>query len=175
MERKGACVNRTIVVVLAAVALLSVAVSGSAPWRNQRVYGWDIMTKQERAVFRAELRSLVTYEDQLALWRRHIKRMKERAWNRGLLIDEPPEIIPASAAKSYRQAIFAHYLMSGEEIEAYRAKERSLGSKEEHEAFRREHEIAMKARAWERGLPIGPTPAGRMLEKEQRKAAEKGG
>jgi hypothetical protein len=174
MERNEACVNRTIVMVLVAVALLSVAASGSSPWRHQRVYGWDIMTKQERAEFRVELRSFATYDRQLVFWRQHIERMKERAWNRGLLIDEPPEVIPPSAARGYRQAIFAHYLMSGEEIEAYRAKERSLTSKEEYDAFRREHEIAMKAKAWESGLPIGPTPAERKLREEKRKALEKG-
>lgn len=156
-----------------AAALLSVAAAGSAPWRHQRVYGWEIMTKQERAVFRAEMATHAVYDDQLAFWRRHVTRMKERAWNRGLFLDEPPEIIPASSSKRYRQVIFAHYLMTGEEIEAYRAKERALGSKEEYEAFRGEHEITMKAKAREKGLPIGPTPAERKLEREKRKAAEK--
>jgi len=171
MERKEAYVNRTILVVLAAVAMLSVAASGSAPWRFQRVYGWEIMSKQERAEFRAEMSTYAGYEEQLAFWRQHIERMRERAWIRGLLLHEPPEIIPIATAR-YRQVIFANYLMTAEEIEAYRARERALGSREEYEAFRREHEIAMKAKAWDKGLAIGPTPAERQLENEKREAAE---
>ncbi len=165
--------NRTILAVLTAAAMLSLAASGGgAPWRYGRVYAWEIMTKQERLAFREEMRTYAAYDDQLAFWRRHIVRMKERAWNSGVFLDEPPEIMPAGQ-KGYRQLIFADHLMTGEEIEAYRAKERSLRTEEEHEAFRREHEIAMKAKAWAKGLPIEPTPAERKRERELREAAEK--
>jgi hypothetical protein len=172
MEPEGASVNRTILAVLIVSALLSVAAGGSAPWRSQRVYGWEIMSKEERLEFRAEMRSYEDYEDQLAFWRLHVTRMKERVWNGGLLLEEPPEIMPADRAKGYRQAIFASYLMTGEEVEAYRAKERTLRNKKEFEAFRRDHEIAMKAKAWEKGLPIGPTPAERKAKKEKRESAK---
>ena len=47
MEPKEASMNRTILVVLVTVALISVAADGSAPWRNQFPYGREIMTQEE--------------------------------------------------------------------------------------------------------------------------------
>lgn len=168
----GVSVNRTMLAALTVVALLSLAAGeGSAPWRHTRVYGWEIMTKEERIEFRAEMRTYDTYDEQLAFWRRHVALMTERVWNRGLLLERPPEILSAEA-KAMRQVIFANYLMTGAEIEAYRAKERTIRSKEEYEAFLLEHEIAMKAMAREKGLPIGPTPAERKREKKKREAAK---
>ncbi len=171
MEPKGNHVNRKMLAVLIGTAFLSMAAGeGTSPWRNHRVYGWEIMSKTERAMFRAEMNSYKEYDEQLAFWREHVALMKKRAWDKGLLLDEPPEIVPASSP-AYRRAIFAQYLMTGEEIEAYRAKERTLRNDEEREAFLREHEVAMKQKAWERGLPIGPTREERRRENEAKSKA----
>jgi len=166
-------VNRIMLAVLISAAVVSLAPGkGTAPWRSVRVYGWEIMSKEERREFRAEMHSYTEYEDQLAFWREHVARMKQRAWDRGLLLEEPPEIVPANAPPN-RRPIYAQYLMTGEEIEAYRAKEMTLRTQEEWEAFVREHEVAMKARALERGLPIGPTPEERKREKKAEEEAKK--
>ena len=169
-----ASVKRTLLAILIGAALLSLAASeGSAPWRHVRVYGWEIMTKEERAAFRDEMRTYRGYKDQLAFWRRHVVKIQKRAWDKGLFLDEPPEIMSAKSRQGYRRVIFASYLMTGAEIEAYRAKERKISSEEEREVFVREHEIAIKAKARAKGLPIDLTPTERKQRKKDRVEAAK--
>ena len=164
--------KRSLLAILIGAALLSLAASeGSAPWRHIRVFGWEIMSKEERATFRDEMRTYRGYKDQLAFWRRHVEKMQKRVWNRGLLLDEPPEIMSAKSRGGYRRPIFATYLMTGAEIEAYRAKERKIRSEEEREVFLREHELAIKAKARAKGLPIDLTPTERKQRKKDREEA----
>lgn len=150
--------NRKTLAVLISAALLSLAADeGSSPWRHQRLYGWNHMTKKERIAFRAKMNRISDYHGQLALWRGHVQWMTERIWNRGLDILPAPEIVFRGPRK-YRHVIFESWMMAGDEIEAYRAKEAAVQTKEEYEVFLREHEIALQKRAWDRGLAIGPTP-----------------
>lgn len=165
--------KRSLLAILIGAALLSLAASeGSAPWRHVRVFGWEIMSKEERATFRDEMRTYPGYKDQLAFWRRHVVKIQKRAWDKGLFLDEPPEIMSAKSRQGYRRVIFASYLMTGAEIEAYRAKELEVGSEQEYEEFRRQHEIAMQAKARAKGLPIDLTPTERKQRKKDREEAK---
>jgi hypothetical protein len=55
-----------------------------------RVYGWQLMTEQERADFRAKMRSLKTPEERQAFRRQHHEQMKARAKERGVTLPEEP-------------------------------------------------------------------------------------
>lgn len=60
---------------------------------EEQIYGSELMTKQERAEYRAKLREAETEEDRKQIRKEHHKRMKERAKARGVtLSDEPPDI-----------------------------------------------------------------------------------
>ena len=88
------------------VAVLSLPLLASAQDRDQtrdqtrdqlrdttqsNVYGWQLMTRQERAEYRARMRSLRTAQERERFRREHHERMQERARTRGITLpDEPP-------------------------------------------------------------------------------------
>lgn len=58
---------------------------------QERVYGWQLMTPEERAEHRAKMRSLKAPEEREAYRREHHEKMKERAKEKGVVLpDEPP-------------------------------------------------------------------------------------
>ena len=69
------------------------APSGKAPPAQQpRVYGWQLMTEQEKADFRAKMRSLKTAEERQAFRRQHHEEMKARAKERGVSLPDEPSM-----------------------------------------------------------------------------------
>ncbi|MDD5299750.1 MAG: hypothetical protein PHD65_04560 [Gallionella sp.] len=59
--------------------------------KQQRVYGSQLMTKQERIEQRSKMRAAKTAEEREQIRKEHHERMKERAKERGVtLSDEPP-------------------------------------------------------------------------------------
>jgi hypothetical protein len=126
---------------------------GHRPWVGQFLYGLDLLTDDERRSFWATMRRLRTYDEQLAHWRAHVTRMRDRARERGLTIDEPPEVMAPGERQRLRRPVIGREMMTIEEVEAYRAHEVSL-TPEEQESFRREHFERMQRRADERGLVL---------------------
>ena len=58
---------------------------------QEQIYGSQLMTKQERAEHRVEMRAAKTKEEREQIRKEHHERMKERARARGVsLPDEPP-------------------------------------------------------------------------------------
>lgn len=57
---------------------------------RDQVFGWQLMTEQERNEFRAKMRSLKTAEEREALRREHHKEMQVRAKERGVTLPEMP-------------------------------------------------------------------------------------
>ncbi len=58
---------------------------------RQRVFGWQLMTPEERAEYHNKMRSLKTAEEREQFRRQHHKLMKERAKAKGITLpDEPP-------------------------------------------------------------------------------------
>ena len=126
---------------------------GHRPWVGQFLYGLDLTTDAERREFWRKMRQLRTYDEQLAHWRAHVARMRDRARERGLAIDEPPEVMAPGERERLRRPVMGRELMTTEEIEAYRALEVTL-TPEEQESFRLEHLERMRRRADERGLVL---------------------
>lgn len=63
------------------------------PQRDQeRIYGSQLMTEQERSDYRQQMRSKQTEQEREALRQEHHQRMVERARERGIqLPEEPPQ------------------------------------------------------------------------------------
>lgn len=58
---------------------------------QSNVYGWQLMTQQERAEYGARMRSLRTEQERERFRLEHHERMQERARARGITLpDEPP-------------------------------------------------------------------------------------
>lgn len=82
------------------VALLAPAISmaeeggqSQEPVKKQvreRIYGSQLMTRQERAEHRAKMRGLKTPEEREAYRLEHHKKMQERAKEKGLTLPEEP-------------------------------------------------------------------------------------
>lgn len=149
---------------LALTALLSLGAeegaerTGGKPWVGQYIYARELTTRPERRAFWAEMETYDTYEEQLAHWRRHTLKMRQRAKDRGLSLLEPPEVMPVQELGGWRLPIYGLHLLSAEEIEEYRAKERKL-TRAQGEAFRAAHASWMKRRSDLRGIPLKPTKA----------------
>ena len=159
--------NKTLLALLiASTAILTAADKIHTPWIGQYLYGRAYTTKEERAAYRAEMRTKKTYEEQLAFWREHIAMMKQRAWDRGLVLEEPPAVTAPGAQVEFLPPIFAMDLMESTEIEQYRADEREISSKEEWDRFVMEHREKMIQRAFERGLTVERTPEQQEADKE---------
>ncbi len=72
----------------ASAAPAAPAPSSSAP---ARVYGWQLMTPEERTAYRAKMRSLRTDDERAAFRAEHHKLMLARAKERGVTLpDDPP-------------------------------------------------------------------------------------
>lgn len=74
-------------IALPAAAQKPPAGSGSA---TEQVYGWQLMTPQERAAYQSQMRSLKTAEEREQFRLSHQKQMEERARERGMTLSHEP-------------------------------------------------------------------------------------
>lgn len=58
--------------------------------QDKMIYGWQLMTPQERKEHRAKMLSLKTEQERLAYQNEHHKLMQQRAKERGLSIPDHP-------------------------------------------------------------------------------------
>lgn len=58
--------------------------------RDQDIYGWQLMTPQEREEYRARMRAAKTLEEREQIRAEHHERMKARAKERGVTLPEEP-------------------------------------------------------------------------------------
>lgn len=56
----------------------------------EQVYGWQLMTQQERNEYRAKMRTMKTAEERERYRMEHHKMMQERAKERGVTLPEVP-------------------------------------------------------------------------------------
>ncbi len=57
---------------------------------QEQMYGWQLMTPQERSEHRAKMRSLTSREEREAYRQEHHKKMQERAKARGVTLPDMP-------------------------------------------------------------------------------------
>jgi hypothetical protein len=58
--------------------------------QGQQVYGWQLMTAEERAKHRQTMRSLNTFEEREAYRLEHHKMMQQRAHEKGITLPDAP-------------------------------------------------------------------------------------
>ena len=84
----------TVTLLVPAISIAAESEQGQKPVKKQaqeRIYGSQLMTQQERAEHRAKMRSLKTLEERDAYRLEHHKKMQERAQEKGLTLpDDPP-------------------------------------------------------------------------------------
>lgn len=90
--------NKAVVVGMALGALVALpafaqdapAGAGGTPQAAEQVYGWQLMTPQERAAYRSKMRSLKTAQEREQFRLEHQKLMEERARERGVTLQHEP-------------------------------------------------------------------------------------
>ena len=58
--------------------------------QDKMIYGWQLMTQQERRDHRAKMQSMKTEEERMAYREEHHKLMQQRAQERGLTLPDRP-------------------------------------------------------------------------------------
>ena len=80
---------------LATAAALGIGITlGANPAAAQTAYGWQLMTPNEVAAHRANLRNL-TPAERVAYRARHHEEMKQRAEAKGLVLPDQPQFVGA--------------------------------------------------------------------------------
>lgn len=74
------------------IVLLGMSLGLSAiPALAQQVYGWELMTEQERTQHREKMRSFKTEKEREQYRMEHHKKMQERAKERGVTLPDSPQ------------------------------------------------------------------------------------
>lgn len=84
-------IKRTLMVSAVAAACCLPAGPAFAADRQEQIYGSQLMTRQERDEYRAQMRAATTAQEREQIREQHHERMKERARAQGVTLpDEPP-------------------------------------------------------------------------------------
>ncbi len=74
------------------------AMQGAAPQHRLRdhgqVYGWQLMTPEERSAHRQKMRTLKTPQEREAFRKQHHEEMQKRAKERGMTLPDMPRQMP---------------------------------------------------------------------------------
>lgn len=77
---------------IVAICLGLLTVTGiNFSYAEEPVYGWQLMTKQERMEHRTRMRSLKTQQEREAYRIEHHKQMQERAKQKGVSLPDDPQ------------------------------------------------------------------------------------
>jgi hypothetical protein len=88
--RQGVDMMKHYLSVILTSCLILVGTSVMTANAAEQVYGWQIMTQQERNEYRSHMRSLKTVEERERYRMEHHKMMQERAKERGVSLPEMP-------------------------------------------------------------------------------------
>lgn len=75
---------------IGAVILLGVGLIAGVAGQEGTVYGWQLMSQQERIEYRTKMQSLNTEQERYAFRIHHHEQMKERAMAQGVTLPEDP-------------------------------------------------------------------------------------
>lgn len=116
-------------------------------------FGPQLMTEEERAAYRARIRSAKTNEASEKIRTEQHAEIEARAKEKGII---PPETQPTSAGsnRGVMGAIFGPQLMTEEEQAAYRARLRGAKTQEDRDRIRDEHRRQMQIRAKDKGVAL---------------------
>lgn len=88
----------TLFIMLTGIFLLGIGMAGAqeqaktreAEYRQEHVYGWQLMSEQERHEYQQRLRELKTEQERETFRTQHQKRMQERARQQGVTLPDGP-------------------------------------------------------------------------------------
>ncbi len=72
------------------ITILILMLAGKSSFAGDEVYGWSLMTKQERMQHRETMRNFKTNEEREQYRLEHHKRMQERAKEKGVRLPDRP-------------------------------------------------------------------------------------
>jgi len=78
-------------VIVGATLMGLIPLSLTQAQQEEQVYGWQLMTEQERAEHRAKMRSFKTEKEREQYRREHHMKMQERAKQQGVTLPDVPE------------------------------------------------------------------------------------
>lgn len=117
------------------------------------LFGPELMTEEERAAYRAKIRSAKTKEAfEQIVTERNVEN-EARARDGGIALTDAQTTRTGSNG-SILGAFFGPQLMSEEEQVAYRARLRGAKSQEERDRIRAEHQRQLQTRAREKGIVL---------------------
>jgi len=116
-------------------------------------FGPQLMTEEQRAAYRAKMRSAKTKEAFENIRTERHEEIETRAKEKGII---PPQTQPAMAGSDagVMGAIFGPQLMTEEEQVAYRARLRGARTQEERDRIRAEHRRQLQTRAKDKGVAL---------------------
>jgi len=82
--------RRTFVTLLSAVSMITLMQITPLGFADEPIYGYQLMTEQERAEHRAKMRSFQTEQEREAYRMEHHKMMQERARAQGVTLPDEP-------------------------------------------------------------------------------------
>lgn len=117
------------------------------------IFDPQLMTEEERAAYRARIRSAKTKEAFEKIRTEHHEEMEARAKENGVIPQETPPS-KDGANGGIMGAIFGPQLMTEEDQMTYRARLRGAKSQEEREMIRADHHRQLQSRAKEKGVSL---------------------
>jgi hypothetical protein len=143
------------IVGLSFIALLAPTAAARDPWVGQRVYGYQLMSRDEVIQYQATIRAFETHDEKLAFWRSEIERIQQRAMAWGVQLPDPPRYRALGEERKARdrEPYFVD-IMTEEEVEEYYSGLEALETVSERRAFKADHITRMRARGFARGISL---------------------
>lgn len=82
--------RRTFVTLLSAISMITLINIAPVSFADEPIYGYQLMTEQERAEHRAKMQSFQTEQEREAYRQEHHKMMQERAKAQGITLPDEP-------------------------------------------------------------------------------------
>lgn len=82
--------RRTFITMLSAISMITLFNITPASFADEPIYGYQLMTEQERAEHRAKMQSFQTEQEREAYRMEHHKMMQERAKAQGVTLPDEP-------------------------------------------------------------------------------------
>jgi Spy/CpxP family protein refolding chaperone len=156
------------IALFAAATTPALAQSAGAPPADkagaQRMYGYELMTPEERQAYMDRMRNAKTPEERTKLRDEHRAEMQKRAKDKGVTLAEPrgpggPGGGPRGGPGGSRGQMYGEQLFSQQERDDYRKRMQEAKTPEDRAKIRDEVHATAQTRAKEKGITL-PEPRG---------------
>ena len=146
---------------IAATTLPALAQGGPPPGKAgaSQMYGYELMTPEERQAYMDKMRNAKTPEERTKLRDEHRAEMQKRAQDKGVTLSEPRGPRGPGGPGGGRGQMYGEQLFSQQERDDYRKRMQEAKTPEERTKIRDEVHAQAQARAKEKGITL-PEPRG---------------